>query len=86
LPPHSAKRSRNITVQPYFHKKIQLIPHVVSEYSKRWLRWKWMMQKALVSRSVQRQIICHYSIYWQHPTPIQGVQKAEVDEERLFTG
>jgi hypothetical protein len=45
-----------------------------------------MMQKALVSRSVQRQITCHYSIYWQHPTPDQRVQKADVDEERLFTG
>jgi len=47
-----------------------------------------MMQKALFSRSVerQRQITCYYSIYWQYPTPIQRVQKAEVVEERLFTG
>jgi hypothetical protein len=39
-----------------------------------------------VFKKCTEQIRCHYSIYWRNSSPIQRVQKAEVDEERLFTG
>jgi hypothetical protein len=41
---------------------------------------QWMIQKALLTKNLQKTITLHYSIYWQHLQPTLRVQKAEVDE------
>jgi hypothetical protein len=42
--------------------------------------------KAPLTSNLQRLMMFHYSIYHQHPAWILRAQKAEVHQERLFTG
>jgi hypothetical protein len=44
-----------------------------------------MIHKAPLTRNQQRPIPFHYSIYCQNPAPITSVQKAKLEDERLFT-
>jgi hypothetical protein len=54
------------------------------EYIKSWVFWHWMIQKALWTWYSQIPVKFHHFIYWQYPAPILRVQKAKVDEERLY--
>jgi hypothetical protein len=45
-----------------------------------------MIQKSLLNKNLYRPIILYNSKHKQPPAPILEVQKAEVDQERPFTG
>jgi hypothetical protein len=51
-----------------------------------WFIRRWMIQKALLTKNLQRPITLLYSIHWQHLVPTLRVQEAEVDQERLYKG
>ena len=54
--------------------------------NKSWFIRCWMIQKGLFTKNLQKPIIFHYSIHWQHLVPTLRVQKANVDQERLYIG